>query len=149
MLPKGGIAHVYFPKEILGAILPAIAKEKNCKIVSIAGTKQATQALMEAGVLTNSTEEPDVVLAEPDGLTADGMLLKPEEAKQLKQDAIAVGSTVNWKKKCPASHDTVEITRTITERGIYSPGQLEQEISASSLEPSLPSRASQYQTVIP
>jgi len=149
ILPKGGIAHVYFPKEILGAILPAIAKEKNCKIVSIGGTKQATQELIKAGVIAESHEEPDVILVEPDGMTADGILLKPEEAKQLKEDAIAVGSISKWASKCPASHDIVQVSKTITEHGIYSLKDLKQELNASSSELSSPYPSSQVQIPTP
>jgi len=148
-LPTGGVVKAYFPKEILGSILPVVAKEKNCKIISIGGSKHATAELLKAGVLVNGDFEADVVLVEPDGMTAEGALLKPEEAKQMKQEAVAVGSISKWASKSPASHDTVQVTKTITELGIFSPEQLEQELSASSSKTSIPSPTSQGRPAIP
>jgi len=135
-IPRGSIICAYYPKGILGSILPAIAKEKNCKIISVQGTKQATAEFLKAGLLANSPiTEADIFLTEPDGLSADGALVLPHE-KLPHNEFIAVSSILQWTKQKPSTHDVIPIHKTITELGIYTLEQL--EINAASLALPLP-----------
>lgn len=133
VVPRGGIVCVYHPKGILGSILPQIAKEKNSKVITVHGTKHAVAALMKAGVLlTGNPAEADVFLAEPEGLTADGALFKPHEARDLPhKEIIAIGSALQFTKERPASHDIAPVYKIVTELGIYSPEHLEREATSA------------------
>lgn len=144
VVPKGGIVCAYHPKGILANVLPQIAKEKNCEIISIHGTKEAVENFLKAGVLSNhKPSEADIFLAEPDGLSSDGALFKPHETLDLPhKEIIAVGSALQFTKERPATHDIAAVYRIVTELGVYSPEHLEKEItSAFSWMASLPSRA--------
>jgi len=144
VVPKGGIVCTYHPKGILANVLPSIAKEKNCKIISIHGTKEAVENFLKAGVLSNNKPaEADVFLAEPDGLSSDGALFKPHETPDLPhKEIIAVGSAFQFTKERPATHDIASVHRMVTELGIHSPEHLEKEItSAFSWMTSSPSQA--------
>jgi hypothetical protein len=131
VVPRGGVICAYHPKGILGSILPAIAKEKNCKVLTVHGTKQAVVSLMKAGVLsTGNPAEADVFLTEPDGLSADGALFKPHEASDLPhKEIIAVGSALQFTKERPASHDIAPVYKIVTELGIHSAEHLEKEVT--------------------
>jgi len=133
IVPRGSIICAYHPKGILGSILPVIAKEKNCKVITIHGTKHAVTELMKAGVLsTGNPAEADVFLAEPDGLSADGALFKPHEASDLPhKEIIAVASALQFTKERPASHDIAPVYKIVTELGIHSAEHLGKEITSS------------------
>ncbi len=144
VVPKGSIVCAYHPKGILANVLPQIAKSKNCKIISIQGSKEAIENFLKAGVLSNyKPSEADVFLAEPDGLSSDGALFLPKEARDLPhKEIIAVGSVLQFTKERPATHDIASVHRMVTELGIYSPEHLEKEItSAFSWMISSPSQA--------
>jgi len=128
ILPKGGIVCAFFPKSILEHVLPAAAQKKNCKVINVQGTKEAIQALMKAGVLDNeaSMEEADIYITEPDGFTTGGALVRPEEAKTLKNiQVMGVGSIFQKANTTPATHDYIPLSKMITELGIYSPEHIE------------------------
>jgi len=132
-IPKGGVVCAFFPKSILAQILPKIAKEKNCKVISVNGTRKATTALMAAGVIDNQTkvEDADIYITEPNGFTPGGALATPEEEKVLKNfDVIGVGSYFQATKRLPADHDFIKLTKIISELGIHSPEQFHTELSA-------------------
>lgn len=133
IIPRGGIICAYHPKGILGNILPVIAKEKNCKVITVHGTKHAVTELMAAGVLsTGNPAEADIFLAEPDGLSADGALFKPHEASDLPhKEIIAIGSALQFTKERPASHDIAPVYKIVTELGIHSAEHLGKEITSS------------------
>ena len=136
-IPRGSIICAHYPKGILGNVLPVIAKEKNCKIISVHGTKQATAEFLKADLLINAPiTEADVFLTEPGGFSADGALVLPHE-KLPHTEFIAVGSILQWTDQRPASHDLCTVSKIITEIGIYKPEQLKKEINASSLKASL------------
>src|SRR5574342_26280 len=150
LVPKGGIIGAYHPKGILEHILPAIAKEKNCKVIPVHGTKHAISEFMKAGVLAHlPLTEADLIITEPDGLTSDGVLFTPHEAAELPHnEVIAVGSALQFTNTRPATHDIAPVYKIATELGIHSPEQLETELtsafswlsspSALSLSPALP-----------
>lgn len=149
IVPKGGIVCAYHPKSILAHILPVIAKEKNCKVIPVHGTKQAMAAFLKAGIISNlPLNEADVIITEPDGLTSDGALFTSHEAAELPhRETIAVGSALQFTKNRPATHDIAPVYKIATELGIHSPEHLEKDFvsafswlssSASPLSPALP-----------
>ncbi len=129
IVPKGGIICAYHPKGILAHILPKIAKEKNCKVIPVHGTKHAISEFMKAGVVAHlPLTEADVIITEPDGLTSDGALFKPHEAADLPHsEVIAVGSALQFTNTRPATHDIAPVYKIATELGVYSPAHLERE----------------------
>lgn len=133
IVPKGGIICAYHPKGILASILPAIAKEKNCKVIPVHGSKHAISALLNAKVVAHlPLTEADIILTEPDGLSSDGALFKPHEAAELPhREVIAVGSALQFTHERPASHDIAPVSKIVTELGIHSPEHLEKETASA------------------
>ncbi|MEM3154917.1 MAG: hypothetical protein QW165_05155 [Candidatus Woesearchaeota archaeon] len=138
IVPKGSIICAYHPKSILAKILPNIAKEKNCKIIAIHGTKEAMQAFIKSGTLTYELpHKADTFLAEPDGLTADGALFNPKEVCELPHnEIIAVGSVLQFTNKRPANYDVANVSKIVTEIGTYTPEHLALEIPNAFFWPS-------------
>jgi hypothetical protein len=119
-IPRGSVIYALFPKKILSKLLPPIAKAKNCTIITHLTGK------------TSKIDEPDIILAEPDGFSAGGALFTPEETKLVSGlPVICVGSTKQWTHILPATHDLVPVYRIISERGIHTPEQIEELISFS------------------
>ncbi len=152
-IPKGSTICAFYPKTILQHILPKIAQQKNCKVIVIGGEKEATQALLEAGVLNKYSclEDADIFLTEPDGLTTNGILARPEETKLLHQyNPMAVASILQWTTTLPATHDQVHAAKIISEIGIHTPENFKEEINVFSwLKPSIPYPTLQSQIATP
>ncbi len=127
ILPKGGTACVLFPKNILENILPAAAKEKNCKIILIQGPKILASNLLKERLLEpNTNKEADVYITEPAGFTPGGALVEPNEVKQLQNlPVIGVGSALQWTMRAPAEYDYIVLSKIVTETGIHSPEDFE------------------------
>ena len=125
ILPKGGTVGVLYPKTILKKLLPGAAKNKRCKIVY--------------------TGEADIWLTEPDGLAEGGGWFRPEELSAVQNiEAVGIGSIYQWVKIPPETHDRAPLQKVITEIGVYTPENLEQELSVFSWpEPLTPSVTSQ------
>ncbi len=132
IVPKGGVICAIHSKSILARTLAKIAKEKNCKIININGTKEATEKFLKAGVLAEGLQ-PDIYLTEPEGFTQGGAIINPDETEHLNNNTelIGVGSALQWTKNTPANYDFIPLTKIVSELGIHKPEHLEQEINAS------------------
>ncbi len=124
VIPRGGVVYVLFPKTILAKLLPPIAEKKNCKVITLYGSHEAT-------LYSRKAAEPDIILAEPDGFTYGGALFKPEETKLVKGlPLVCIGSSKQWSSIRPATHDLVPVQKIVSENGIHTPEQIE-EFTAS------------------
>ncbi len=134
-LPQGGIVCALFPKGILQHILPKAAKEKNCTVIIIQSTKEATLAFMQAGVLDQKTDpgKADIYITEPAGFSQNGALVSPQETATIKKyNAIGIGSALQFQEKIPAEYDWLPMSKIITELGIHSIENFEEEFKRSS-----------------
>ncbi|GEM_PF-2383291 len=128
-IPKGGVICAIYPKTILQTILPELAKKKNCKVKLIGGTPEIIKILKEKEILTE-TEKADIYLTEPDGFNEEGAYVRPHETDILmNHETIAIGSIYQWADVAPSTHDSVPISKIITETGICSPEQLKESLS--------------------
>ncbi len=151
-LPKNGVVCALFPKSILAQVLPAAAKKRNCKVISVHGTKEATLALGKAHVLDTETDicAADFYLAEPDGLTHGGAYADPAEASMLKEhNPTAISSIFQWTTTNPATHDFVPLSTVITELGRHKTEHVSEAINAFSWQALTPSTTYQTQPAVP
>lgn len=133
-IPKGSIICAIYPKKILTELLPQIAKEKHCKIINIYGTKELTRTLLKTNLLAAENQKPDLFITEPDALTPGGALVKPNELSSLQdKKLIGITTTQQWTNEKPETHDYIPLHLTITELGIHTPENLDEELNASSL----------------
>ncbi len=130
-IPRGSVIYALFPKTILAKLLPPIAKQKHCTVISLYGSHEATLNLLKAGTFGKDIPEPDIILTEPDGFTFGGALFRPEETKLVNGlPLICIGSSNQWTPILPATHDLVPVKRIISELGIHTPEQIEELIAS-------------------
>jgi hypothetical protein len=143
ILPKGGTACVLYPKKILTEILPEAASAKKCKIICLNGPPGLISKLTKTGLLQKEMAEADIYITEPEGFTRGGALVHSTETQALKQhNLVGIGSIYNWTQTTPAAHDTIQLERVITEKGIYTSEHFELN-AFSSQALSTPSPSSQ------